>query len=236
MNNNSNLEIGKFRKIPSLFFLYEVNENGTVIRNVKSKRKLKIKLDMHHSKSGYFVTFVCLKGKVRRVMMHKVVAECWLGKKPEGMEIDHIDRNSRNNNYRNLRYATHSEQMKNRVLSDKVIKQATKNCYEYTMKYVAKPVSIIDSNDREMYFESMSRCAEFLANKYGKTKEQIRGKLKQHRSVIYDYRINYKPIAETGRGNHECGKEQSTKYLVGTLDRFNDAKRSEVDDRVKHSI
>ena len=27
-----------------------------------------------------------------------------------------------------------------------------------------------------------------------------------------------------------------TGYLVGTLDRFNNAKRSEVDDRVKHSV
>lgn len=27
-----------------------------------------------------------------------------------------------------------------------------------------------------------------------------------------------------------------TGYLVGTLDRFNDAKRAEVEDRVKHSI
>ena len=27
-----------------------------------------------------------------------------------------------------------------------------------------------------------------------------------------------------------------TGYLVGTLDRFNNAKRSEVDDRVKHSL
>lgn len=27
-----------------------------------------------------------------------------------------------------------------------------------------------------------------------------------------------------------------TGYLVGTLDRFNDAKRAEVNDRVKHSI
>ncbi len=27
-----------------------------------------------------------------------------------------------------------------------------------------------------------------------------------------------------------------TGYLVGTVDRFNDAKRSEVEDRVKHSV
>ena len=27
-----------------------------------------------------------------------------------------------------------------------------------------------------------------------------------------------------------------TGYLVGTLDRFNDAKRAEVEDRIKHSV
>ena len=35
MNDNSNLEFGK---IKSLNFLYEVNENGTIFRNVKSKK------------------------------------------------------------------------------------------------------------------------------------------------------------------------------------------------------
>ena len=37
--NNANLE---FRKIKSLNFLYEVNSNGTILRNVKSKRHTKI--------------------------------------------------------------------------------------------------------------------------------------------------------------------------------------------------
>jgi hypothetical protein len=30
-------------------------------------------------------------------------------------------------------------------------------------------------------------------------------------------------------------KEQSNKYLVGTIDRWNDAKREELGDRVKHA-
>lgn len=47
--NNSNLE---FRKIPSLDFLYEVNSNGTILRNVKSKKQSKIVLDMHHANNG----------------------------------------------------------------------------------------------------------------------------------------------------------------------------------------
>ena len=51
MNTNSNLE---FRKIKSLKYLYEINSNGTILRNVKSKKQLKIKLDMHHSDKGYY--------------------------------------------------------------------------------------------------------------------------------------------------------------------------------------
>lgn len=32
----------EFRKIPSSNFLYEINEDGTIIRNVKSKKHRKI--------------------------------------------------------------------------------------------------------------------------------------------------------------------------------------------------
>ena len=118
MSNHINRE---FRKIKSLQFLYEVNDDGTILRNVKSKKHIKIILDYHHSKNGYYVAFVNLKGKVHRVPMHRIVAECWLGDRPEGYEIDHIDRNTHNNKYTNLRYVTHSVQMKNRVLTEKMI-------------------------------------------------------------------------------------------------------------------
>ena len=56
---NSNLE---FRKIKSLDFLYEINENGTIFRNVKSKKQNKIKLDTHNYEKGYYVTFCKIKG------------------------------------------------------------------------------------------------------------------------------------------------------------------------------
>ena len=95
-----------------------MNENGTIFRNVKSKKQLKIKLDFHHSENGYYVTFVHFGGRknpqIKRVMIHRVVAECWLGDCPEGMEVDHKNRNPHNNDYRNLRYVTKSDQMKNR--------------------------------------------------------------------------------------------------------------------------
>ena len=187
---NSNLE---FRAVPSLQFLYEVNANGTILRNIKSKKQIKIKNDMHHSKNGgYYMAFVNIKGQPRRVMLHSIVAECWLGEKPIGMEIDHIDRDSHNNWYWNLRYVTHSEQMKNRQLSERLIKIATNNCYEYTMKYVAKPVCIKKKDETEiMQFPSMIQCSSYIADVYGQKPEQVRHKLKKRRSVIFDYEIEY---------------------------------------------
>jgi hypothetical protein len=99
MKTNSNLE---FRKIKSLNFLYEVNENGTIFRNVKSKKQNKIKF----SKDGYYITFCKFKGKLIKVTIHNVVAECWLSNYNSGLEIKHIDGNVRNNHYTNLRCIT----------------------------------------------------------------------------------------------------------------------------------
>ena len=199
--NNSNLE---FRKIKSLKFLYEINENGTILRNVKSKKQIKIKLDTHHSKVGYYAAWICRDKKVQRLMIHKLVAECWLGDKPDGMEIDHIDRNAHNNHFSNLRYVSHSEQMKNRVLSAHVIKQATLNCRAY-IKYISKPVTIIGRGE-EKTFSSMSECARYMSELYGIDAENIRYKLKKRRSHIFDYDI-YFLNAETG---HAGSTEQGT--------------------------
>lgn len=183
--NNSNLE---FRKIKSLNYLYEINSNGTILRNVKSKKQSKIKLDFHHSKKGYYVTFVHIKDKFKRVMIHKVVAECWLGKKPKGYEIDHIDRNSHNNDYRNLRYVTKSEQMKNRDHTN-ISKTGSINL-ENARRLRSKAV-LIYGNNKIKKFKSFADCSRYLSNEYNVPFETIRYKLKSHRKHIYDYKIEY---------------------------------------------
>lgn len=191
MNTNSNLE---FRKVKSLNFLYEVNENGTIFRNVKSKKQLKIKLDMHHSNTGYYMTMVHNQsingGDCKRVMIHRIVAECWLGECPEGHEVDHIDRNPHNNDYRNLRYVTKSEQMKNRDYSQ--IAECGKQNLKAARKLRAKPVKITCPGD-EQIFESYADCARYLSEIYNTTFEAIRYRLKSHRDKIYDYDIEYLP-------------------------------------------
>ena len=154
---NSNLE---FRKIKSLDFLYEINENGTIFRNVKSKKQNKIKLDMHHSEKGYYVTFCKIKGVTKRVMIHRAVAECWLGECPDGFEVDHKDRNPHNNHYSNLRYVTKIDQMKNRDHSN-ISKIGVKNL-DNARRERMKPVKIV-SNLETKTFDSFADFEAFTS-------------------------------------------------------------------------
>lgn len=74
MQNNANLE---FRKIPSLKFLYEVNKNGTIIRNIKSKKHLKTQKD----ENGQWIVLVPKKsGKYKRILISDLITECWKNK------------------------------------------------------------------------------------------------------------------------------------------------------------
>lgn len=61
--------------------------------------------------------YVSIDHKPRAV--HRLVAECFIPNSDNKPTVDHIDRNSDNNNYRNLRWATMEEQMRNQDRYDK---------------------------------------------------------------------------------------------------------------------
>lgn len=230
--NESNLE---FRKIPSLKYLYEISEDGRVLRNVKSKKQIAIRLDTHHSRHGYYAAWTCFllngKRKVRRHMIHKLVAECWLGPCPAGMEVDHIDRNPHNNHYSNLRYVNHSQQMKNRTLSSAAISRCIANCQAWNAR-ISVGVTLT-RNGETMSASSLCAASRLLAERLGRKAEQYRSRLKKRRSYICGWTVSYRN-AETERRRPYGASNSPSKYLVGTLDRFNDAKRAEEHDRVKH--
>ncbi|MBO4400748.1 MAG: HNH endonuclease [Selenomonadaceae bacterium] len=208
------MEINReFRKIPSLKFLYEVSEDGRIFRNVKSKKQSKIIVDHHHSEKGYCYTFICREGKVQRIPIARVVAECWLGEKPEGYEIEHRNRNSLDNHYTNLRYVTKSEQIH--------------------IDAIKKPVILIKDGESKN-FESQTAAARCIAEECGQTVEHVRAKFKKRRSHIYGYKVIYLN-GETAR-TRSTEQETVQEYLVGTTDRWNDSKQSEEHERVKHNV
>lgn len=63
------------------------------------------------SKAGY--EQVAIDKKNKAIGVHTLVMLAWVGKKPKGMEIDHINRIKTDNRLENLRYVTHKENMAN---------------------------------------------------------------------------------------------------------------------------
>lgn len=173
--NNSNLE---FRKIPSLDLLYEINENGTILRNVKSKKQIKIYLDYRYSKGRFYAFKVKIKHKIKRRLVHNIVAECWLGIKPAGLETDHIDGNYHNNHYSNLKYAPYNEVIRKRMLEKGL--------------HLTKIKVIVDDQE----YPSIISAAEYLAKLHGTKVEHIRHKMKKRRRCIYNHTVAYEDFME----------------------------------------
>ena len=64
---------------------------------------------------SFFKNYVCRSdSKHKIVKLHKIVWQYYHGKIPEGYEVDHKDRNTLNNQIKNLRLATKKQNVQNR--------------------------------------------------------------------------------------------------------------------------
>lgn len=96
---------------------YAVSEFGEVKRVVLGLRGRPIRpLTVQITNQGYeLVNLAPSRERKRSVTIHRLVCEAWHGPPPPGTEVDHIDRDRRNNHYSNLRWATRSENQRNRA-------------------------------------------------------------------------------------------------------------------------
>lgn len=88
---------------------YEVSDDGQV-RSLCWERVRILKPGLSSNK--YF-TVTIGRGNTRTV--HSLVAEAFLGPRPEGMEVLHIDGSRDNNHVSNLRYGTRSQNIQDAV-------------------------------------------------------------------------------------------------------------------------
>ena len=91
-------------KSPEEFLGYTVFSDG----RIKSNGIRKVFLKGYDC--GYGYDSVKLNGK--NFYRHKVIAECFLGKRPEGYTVNHIDGNKLNNNLSNLEYISRVDNYK----------------------------------------------------------------------------------------------------------------------------
>jgi hypothetical protein len=69
------------------------------------------------SATRYFTVALCRDGKPRSHTIHSLIAEAFIGPRPEGADIDHIDGDRKNNAISNLRYVSHKINVRNRTVT-----------------------------------------------------------------------------------------------------------------------
>lgn len=98
--NNEEKEFRQFKENPT----YYVSADGDVYSTF-SKKLLKHYIDQ----DGYHRIDIYLNHKQKHVKIHKLVYLVWVGDIPKGYQLNHIDDNKDNNNYKNLYLGSQKE-------------------------------------------------------------------------------------------------------------------------------
>jgi len=88
---------------------YEINKDGSIYSLKNGKRKL---LKARKSSSNYLCVALYESGEPKQFTVHSLVAGKFIGLRPDGRVIDHIDGDVSNNNVSNLRYISPSDNVK----------------------------------------------------------------------------------------------------------------------------
>ena len=86
------------------------NNNGTL--QFRPERILKQNIQKA-GRSRRCTVALSKKSKIKRIRVHRLVAEAFIPNPENKPQIDHIDTNMENNNVENLRWVTHKENMNN---------------------------------------------------------------------------------------------------------------------------
>jgi len=105
----------EWRAVPGFEGKYEVSSYGQMrsLDRLVGPRRLrgqimKVKYDRH----GYIWYRPCSEGKYKPTSAHSMVAAAFIGPRPVGLHINHIDGNKTNNHYSNLEYVTPQQNAK----------------------------------------------------------------------------------------------------------------------------
>lgn len=147
---------------------------------VKNKETGNIRKPGINNRSGYYQISVLTNGEYRNVYVHKLIAEAFLGKRPDKYDINHIDGNKLNNLASNLEYCTRSENVK--------------HSYKTGLNSYVIPIRIVETGET---FDSIEDCAKSINGDPELIRQCINPKYqrKTHKGFHYEPIDNY----DTGR-------------------------------------
>jgi hypothetical protein len=126
--------------------LYFVNELGEVFSYPKKTRKGIRKLLLNKHKQGYLLIDLCKNGKIKKHLVHRLVAEAFLENPLNKKQVNHINGIKNDNSLKNLEWNTSSE---NQLHSIRIGLRSTKGSKNSQSKLTEQEVLYI-RNSKEI--------------------------------------------------------------------------------------
>ncbi len=146
------------------FPAYEVSDEGQVRRAVGGRgAKAGKVLRWHtHTSTGYPDIRLRHEGKAVAIPVHRLVAWTFLGPRPEGLQIRHLDGNKMNASLSNLAYGTIEQNARDKVL------------HGNSSKGVRNPRAKLSEQDAKAVYQSKGvRNAELVAKQFGLSESTV---------------------------------------------------------------
>lgn len=103
---NINYEKEEWKDIENYEGLYEISSLGRVKRTFKKSFNF---LKPQYNRYGYQIYSLTKQGKTKKHTTHRLIAKAFIPNPLNKPEVNHIDGNKKNNNIKNLEWATSSE-------------------------------------------------------------------------------------------------------------------------------
>jgi hypothetical protein len=101
----------EWREIPG-FPGYEASSEGRIKSTYGAELCQNILIRGKKGPSTYLAVAITLNEKRTKLKVHKAVALAFLGPRPEGLQVIHLDEDPTNNRSANLKYGTQSENVR----------------------------------------------------------------------------------------------------------------------------
>jgi len=141
--------------------IYDITTDGKVY-----SRRIKKNMKTFINNSGYEVIDLTNKGKVKKHLVHRLVAHHFVQGYGEGKEVNHKDSNKLNNHYTNLEWVTRKENVRHSIEKGSF---NVKKAQEVAQKKNRKPVAMVDSEGEILkIFDSAKEAEEKTGSKRSK--------------------------------------------------------------------
>jgi hypothetical protein len=114
-----------WRPIPGYDGRYEISNLGRVVSYAQSKPRV---LQQTVHKQGYPRVTLWKSGIGRPRTIHSLLMLAFVGPRPDGMVVRHLDDDPSNNALSNLAYGTHSENTQDMIRNGKCVKLNQTHC------------------------------------------------------------------------------------------------------------